>query len=91
LREILIRCREEIDDQLSNNVLSVHQVTRKFLPLLKKGEQKKVINMFVPHSALLVAPNTFPVPQNLDPLPEQAITHPSPSRHTKLPKLHLML
>ena len=37
--------RKELDDQLNNNVLSVHQATKKFLPLLKKGTQKKVINM----------------------------------------------
>lgn len=29
------------------NVLSSHLVTRAFIPLLKKGNQKKVINMYV--------------------------------------------
>lgn len=44
---ILMRCREQLDDQLRDNILTVHLVTRKFLPLLQKGELKKVINMYV--------------------------------------------
>ena len=60
---LLMKCREGLNDQLSNNVLSVHQVTKKFLSLLKKGEQKKVINMysspltsFLPHAHPFSAP-----------------------------------
>lgn len=39
--------REDLDGHLTTNVLSVHLVTRKFLPLLQKGELKKVANMYV--------------------------------------------
>ena len=36
---------EQLLDVLNNNVVSAHVVTKMFLPLLEKGEEKKVMNM----------------------------------------------
>lgn len=36
---------EELTDILDTNVVGPHRVTKAFLPLLRKGEQKKIINM----------------------------------------------
>jgi hypothetical protein len=37
--------RTNLEDAFQTNVLSVHLVTRAFLPLLQKGDLKKVANM----------------------------------------------
>lgn len=37
--------RDNLAESFTINVLGVHWVTRTFLPLLKKGTQKKVVNM----------------------------------------------
>lgn len=37
--------REDLDEHLIVNVVGVHLVTRAFLPLLQKGNLKKVVNM----------------------------------------------
>lgn len=37
--------RENLEESLNVNVLGVHWTTRVFLPLLQKGNLKKVANM----------------------------------------------
>jgi NAD(P)-dependent dehydrogenase (short-subunit alcohol dehydrogenase family) len=37
--------RDNLNDIFHTNVTSVHNVTQAFLPLLRKGEKKVVINM----------------------------------------------
>ena len=37
--------RDNLAESLDVNVFSVHRVTKKFLPLLKMGQEKKVVNM----------------------------------------------
>ncbi len=37
--------RDDLTESFTINVLGVHWTTRAFLPLLKKGTQKKVVNM----------------------------------------------
>ncbi|KAH8660694.1 short-chain dehydrogenase-like protein [Tricladium varicosporioides] len=36
---------EDLEDHFHANVISVHNVTRSFLPLLQKGTQKKIVNI----------------------------------------------
>jgi NAD(P)-dependent dehydrogenase (short-subunit alcohol dehydrogenase family) len=37
--------RDDLNDTFNTNVTGAHRVTRQFLPLLRKGQQKKVVNM----------------------------------------------
>lgn len=39
--------RTDLTDVLNTNVFGVHNVTRAFLPLLRKGELKKIGNMYI--------------------------------------------
>ena len=43
--DLLTYSRDNLAESFTINVLSVHWVTRAFLPLLQKGTQKKVANM----------------------------------------------
>lgn len=40
--------RENLNEVFNMNVTSVHHVTRAFLPLLRRGEKKVNVNMYVP-------------------------------------------
>jgi NAD(P)-dependent dehydrogenase (short-subunit alcohol dehydrogenase family) len=37
--------RADLNEEFNVNVMGTHIVTTKFLPLLRKGEQKKIMNM----------------------------------------------
>ena len=39
--------RDNLNEMFNLNVTGVHEVTRAFLPLLRRGEKKAVINMLV--------------------------------------------
>lgn len=39
--------RDNLNDIFHTNVTSVHNVTQAFLPLLRKGEKRVVVNMWV--------------------------------------------
>lgn len=45
--------RDNLNDIFHTNVTAVHNVTQAFLPLLRKGEKKVVINMSVTTRVLL--------------------------------------
>lgn len=42
--------RDKLNETFNMNVTSVHNVTRAFLPLLRKSQKKTVVNMYVFHS-----------------------------------------
>jgi NAD(P)-dependent dehydrogenase (short-subunit alcohol dehydrogenase family) len=44
LTQLILR-RDDLAETFDMNVVSVHNVTRAFLPILAKGETKKVFNM----------------------------------------------
>lgn len=39
------KSRNDLDDHFNTNVLGVHHVTRAFIPLLQKGDLKKIVNV----------------------------------------------
>lgn len=41
----LIHDRDNLNDIFQTNVTSVHMVTQAFLPLLRKGNKKSIVNM----------------------------------------------
>ncbi|PYH70970.1 SDR family oxidoreductase [Aspergillus vadensis CBS 113365] len=55
---------DNLDSVFHNNVTSAHMVTSAFLPLLKKGNQKKVVNISTTLGSITMAPRfaLFPVP-----------------------------
>ncbi|KAL8711807.1 MAG: hypothetical protein Q9220_003751 [cf. Caloplaca sp. 1 TL-2023] len=59
-----IEAMDNLSDTLNTNVTSVHNVTSAFLPLLRKGTQKKVFNISTTLGSLTLASNYhfMPVP-----------------------------
>ncbi|PYI08315.1 short-chain dehydrogenase-like protein [Aspergillus sclerotiicarbonarius CBS 121057] len=59
-----IETMNDLDSVFHTNVTSAHIVTSAFLPLLKKGTQKKVINISTTLGSIAMAPRyaIFPVP-----------------------------
>ncbi|RAK98105.1 SDR family oxidoreductase [Aspergillus ibericus CBS 121593] len=59
-----IETMDDLDSVFHTNVTSAHIVTSAFLPLLKKGTQKKVINISTTLGSIAMAPRyaLFPVP-----------------------------
>ncbi|BCS02775.1 SDR family oxidoreductase [Aspergillus luchuensis] len=55
---------DNLDSVFHTNVTSAHMVTSAFLPLLKKGNQKKVVNISTTLGSITMAPRfaLFPVP-----------------------------
>ncbi|KAJ9359962.1 hypothetical protein DTO027B9_1514 [Paecilomyces variotii] len=47
---------EDLNDTFNTNVTGVHRVTRQFLPLLRKGQQKKVLNISSSVGSIAMAP-----------------------------------
>ena len=50
----------ELEETFKSNVMSVHYMTRAFLPLLRLGKEKKVVNMFVLFSLPFPLPFSSP-------------------------------
>ncbi|KAH8828640.1 short-chain dehydrogenase-like protein [Flagelloscypha sp. PMI_526] len=59
-----IQTMTDLEDTFRINVVGTHNVTAAFLPLLKKGKGKKVINISSPMGSLVIAPHlmAFPIP-----------------------------
>ncbi|OJI80407.1 hypothetical protein ASPTUDRAFT_178834 [Aspergillus tubingensis CBS 134.48] len=55
---------DNLDSVFHTNVTSAHMVTSAFLPLLKRGNQKKVVNISTTLGSIIMAPRfaLFPVP-----------------------------
>ncbi|POR36187.1 Putative short chain oxidoreductase [Tolypocladium paradoxum] len=57
-----IETMSDLDKTLNTNVTSAHLVTSAFLPLLKKGTLKKVVNLSSAHGSIAMAPDFMSSP-----------------------------
>ncbi|KAH8828641.1 short-chain dehydrogenase-like protein [Flagelloscypha sp. PMI_526] len=59
-----IQTMTDLEDTFRVNVVGTHIVTTEFLPLLKKGKGKKIVNISSPVGSLAIAPHLtiFPTP-----------------------------
>ncbi|KAJ2976592.1 hypothetical protein NQ176_g4864 [Zarea fungicola] len=57
-----VKCMDNLQESLTVNVMGVHWVTRNFLPLLYKGNLKKVINMATTLGSIALMPKNIYLP-----------------------------